>query len=166
VTKLRVIFVDGKNVTKGAQAIRLLCQAVRKRVLDASWPLGFETFPTERKLSFLGGLLSDKSKLILIRELKHTRKNKSKYVQTLTSLLENNPQDVQPGGRPIAEAENGNRIQWVDAVGALGLPPNIAAEPARPGDPAIRARQARENRLRQRVVFRHPRQQQLPPEAR
>ena len=89
-TKLRVIFVENGNVSNGSRAIRQLCQAVRRKVLDVAWPVGFESFTTERKLSFLGSILPEKSKLILIREMKHTRKNRSKYVETLTKLMKTN----------------------------------------------------------------------------
>jgi hypothetical protein len=119
-TKLRIIFVQPGHVFKGKQAVRMLCQHVRKKVLDTAWPVGFESFNKERKLSFLGTLLPTDCKLVLIRELKHTRTNKSRYVQMLSELRATMPPVT--GEAPQAVNPARDRIQW-----QIG-PPDVEAE--------------------------------------
>lgn len=81
-TKLRVILrQEGSPIFSGSRAVRALSSLVKTWAIP--WPVDWIHWTMKDKLTFLGRYLPQGCELLLIRERKHTRKNKSLYLRTI-----------------------------------------------------------------------------------
>lgn len=97
-TKLRVVLKnrDG-SIFRGSYAVAMLCQYIKPKLLDIVWPVGFEKFGKRAKLEFMAQHLPKGAELTLVRERKHTRRNRSLYLQTANATA--NPVLKKPKAR-------------------------------------------------------------------
>ena len=93
-TKLRVILQqrDGRKYT-GKMAIALLCKFTQRSVLSMNYPIGWYKLSKIEKLKFLAAKLPKGHTLVVFREPRYCRKNRSMYLKNLHSgaLIQNEP---------------------------------------------------------------------------
>lgn len=132
-TKLRVLVqTKGQRPLSGARAVRFLYSAVRTRLRNIEMPIGWKEFNTQQTLEFLGQYLPENTKLILIRERKHTRRTRSLYAKMLKMGKPKVDEEymVEIADIPVARPMNPNvQYPWIggDAIFNAGNPPDNPA---------------------------------------
>lgn len=83
-TKLRVVIKKrGMKPMYGPRAVNYLIKVVKSRVLSMAWPVDWDRMKRREQYSFLAQFLPNDTSLLLIREGRRTRRNRSLYVQML-----------------------------------------------------------------------------------
>ena len=105
-TKLRFILQnrDGSKYT-GPMAVAWLCKLSQKNALSMQYPIGWGELKKAEKLKFLAARLPKGYTLVVFREPRYCRKNRSLYVKTLH------------GEQPVIVVEEPRQRVAIDGIG-------------------------------------------------
>ena len=173
-SKIRLLLLCPNNeVLNGSRVIAALCKMVQRNVYNLQLPEGWPTLKTQDKLKFLAKSMPKDYELVMLREPKWTRRNKSLYQKVLRGetgkgvFARTIPQTVN---MPASTTVTSNRreLEWVmgnsEAVGLDGpIPPQQRVHRVLDEDDAIAARQANSLNPAEQVRMPFPLEARTPP---
>ena len=81
-SKVRVILTTANGCLKGTRAVAMLYSLAKNSLFDKYLPENWKKWTKLQQMKYLADYLPEDVKLTCIREVKHTRKDKSLYVKT------------------------------------------------------------------------------------
>jgi len=81
-SKVRVILTTANGTLKGSRAVAMLYSLAKNGLFDKYLPENWKEWTKLQRMKYLADYLPEDVKLTCIREVKHTRKDKSLYVKT------------------------------------------------------------------------------------
>ena len=145
-SKVRVILTTANGTLKGSRAVAMLYSLAKNGLFDKYLPENWKKWTKLQRMKYLADYLPEDVKLTCIREVKHTRKDKSLYVKTFieSKLPQMNEAPVRgrvrfvEAGQPVPQPQPAIQQQNpLDAMLNFGAALNMDIAQQRPRRPRI-----------------------------
>jgi hypothetical protein len=126
-----VLKTKNGEIYTGKNAVSMVCSRMSAVALTVDLPLGWKQLSTPEKLAVIAKHLPKGTTLMIFKEPRYCRKNKSLYLRAIKArevpgvrVLGRPDEEFPPAMAPVA--------RWIDADIFNELPPNIPPRPAVP----------------------------------